>query len=114
MPTLQTEDEGYKADHDQALDSDNEDDDEYDSSSDSDGGLVMQRRKSATKQLSTSGGGGSSLAAALAAQAARRKERRGTGLSVRSKGSKKSSRSGSNNTMKKVRTRDSIEERRES
>jgi hypothetical protein len=78
-------DEGYTAD-DNVLDSDGD----YDSSSDSDGGLVMSRRKSATKapRVSTSS----------------RTERRGTGLSVRSK---KSSRSGSSNTMKKVRTRDS-------
>ncbi|KAK3050472.1 hypothetical protein LTR09_008383 [Extremus antarcticus] len=78
-------DEGYTAD-DNVLNSD----EEYDSSSDSDGGLVMSRRKSATK--------------AVRDNASAIKERRGTGLSVRSK---KSSRSGSSNTMKKIRTRDS-------
>ena len=87
-------DEGYAPDAEQALDS--EPDDEYDSSSDSDGGLVMSRRKSKTP----------SLGATLGALGS--KERRGTGLSIRSK---KSSRSGSNNTMKKVRTRDSEDER---
>lgn len=88
-------DEGYSPDADQALDSE-DDDDVYDSSSDSDGGLLMSRRKSKTPSN------------AARAQA-HSKERRGTGLSARSK---KSSRSGSNNTMKKVRTRDSEDERR--
>lgn len=80
-------DEGYSPDGDQALDSDNEDD--FDSSSDSDGGLVMSRRKSKTPAIPGNGGSGS-LAAAR---------------------TRKSSRSGSNNTMKKVRTRDSEDER---
>jgi [calcium/calmodulin-dependent protein kinase] kinase len=79
---------GYFLDHDAALNSDC--DDTYDSSSDSDGGLVMSRRKSATKQAPLPP-----------------KQRRGTSLSTHSK---KSSRSGSNNTMKKVRTRESSDE----
>ena len=82
-------DDGYIGD-DNVLNSD-EDDEAYDDSSDSDGGLVMSRRKSATKAFGEAA-----------------KERRGTGLSVRSK---KSSRSGSSNTMKKIRTRDSEEGR---
>lgn len=89
-------DEGYSPDqeatwgglHDDSEDSDSDD------SSDSDGGLIMSRRKSADKR--------SQAAAGLAVQ-----ERRGTGFSVMSK---KSSRSGSNNTMRKVRTRESVEE----
>lgn len=85
-------DEGYTPDLEQPLDSD--DDEEYDSSSDSDGGLVMSRRKSKVSDSGRNTG--------LAAPG--HKERRGTGLSSRSK---KSSRSGSSNTVKKVRTRDS-------
>jgi len=116
-PTFLTElvedEEGYSPDHDDtALDSDNDDDYDDESSSDSDGGLVMRRRRSAggNKQLHHSNSSSSprtgSLAAAL--EAAHSKQRRGTGLS---RGSKRSSRSGSNNTMKKVRTRDSEDER---
>lgn len=118
-PTFRTElvedEEGYSPDRDEtALDSDNDDDDddyEDESSSDSDGGLVMRRRRSGGgKQLHHSNSSSSprtgSLAAAL--EAAHAKQRRGTGLS---RGSKRSSRSGSNNTMKKVRTRDSEDER---
>jgi serine/threonine protein kinase len=116
-PTLSTElvedEEGYSPDRDEtALHSDNEDDYDDESSSDSDGGLVMRRRRSGgnTKQLQHSNSSSSprtgSLAAAL--EAAHAKQRRGTGLS---RGSKRSSRSGSNNTMKKVRTRDSEDER---
>ena len=98
---------GYSPDHEGELaldDGDEEvldDDDEYYSSSDSDGGLVMSRRRSAGNKpmYSSSPRGIGSLDAAP-----RSKQRRGTGLS---KGSKRSSRSGSNNTMKKVRTRDS-------
>ncbi|KAK4610894.1 Serine/threonine-protein kinase ssp1 [Fulvia fulva] len=89
-------DEGYIPDQEAALNS--EPDDMYDSSSDSDGGLVMSRRRSAAKQ-----GHGLIVSAEVP------KHRRGTGLSARSK---KSSRSGSNNTMKKVRTRDSVDESR--
>jgi hypothetical protein len=109
---LVEDEEGYSPDHDEmALDSDNEDDYESESSSDSDGGLVMRRRRSGGgKQLHHSNSSSSprtgSLAAAL--EAAHSKQRRGTGLS---RGSKRSSRSGSNNTMKKVRTRDSEDER---
>ncbi|KAK0270135.1 hypothetical protein LTR35_014383 [Friedmanniomyces endolithicus] len=89
---------------------DDDDDDMYDSSSDSDGGLVMTRRRSKTAaappSLSTSG---DLLAAALERPAnpgvgVGGKERR---MSARSK---KSSRSGSTHTVKKVRTRDSGEE----
>jgi serine/threonine protein kinase len=115
-PTFRTElvedEEGYSPDRDEtALDSDNDDDYEDESSSDSDGGLVMRRRRSGGgKQLHHSNSSSSprtgSLAAAL--EAAHSKQRRGTGLS---RGSKRSSRSGSNNTMKKVRTRDSEDER---
>jgi [calcium/calmodulin-dependent protein kinase] kinase len=80
-------DEGYTADDpDVALNSD-EEEGEYDDSSDSDGGLVMSRRRSATKAPPDS--------------AAR--DRREAALSLRSK---KSSRSGSSNTMKKVRSQD--------
>lgn len=96
-------DEGYNPDEDTALDSDN---DEYDSDTDSDGGLVMSRRKSVTKMALSSSPRNTSLSAALEAH---HKQRRGTNFS---RSSKKSSRSGSNNTMKKVRTRDSIDERR--
>lgn len=88
------EDEGYAGDG--AIDSDEEDDD-YEDSSDEDGGLQMIRRKS----IPSSGHAiGSSN---------RHRTRRETGLSAFSK---KSSRSGSNNTMKKVRTRE--EDERES
>ena len=93
-------DEGYTPDNpDNAITSD--DDGSYDSSSDSDGGLVMHRRKSAAKQTSPNDNEGSSQPKRLP----------GTGLSANSK---KSSRSGSSNTMKKVRTHDSIHERRRS
>jgi [calcium/calmodulin-dependent protein kinase] kinase len=82
-------DDGYTADNnEEALNSDN--DEYYDDSSDSDSGLVMSRRKSATK-----------------APPDLTKERRGKALSIRSK---KSSRSGSSNTMKKVRSQESGDE----
>jgi len=101
---LVEDEEGYSPDHEEnALDSDN---DEYESSSDSDGGLVMQRRKSATKPLLSLSPRNGGLSAAL--EAAQLKQRRGTGVS---RSSRKSSRSGSNNTMKKVWTRDSEDER---
>lgn len=101
---LAEEEAGYSPDQEEvALDSDDE---EYDSSSDSDGGLVMSRRRSAGRQMFSSSPRNGGLAAAL--EAAHEKQRRGTGLS---KGSKRSSRSGSNNTMKKVRTRDSEDDR---
>ncbi|PPJ60415.1 hypothetical protein CBER1_11487 [Cercospora berteroae] len=80
-------DEGYTPDEEATTTSDGED--EFDSDSDSDGGLVMSRRKSPAKALPI------------------QKERRGTDHSHRSR---KSSRSGSNNTMKKVQTRDSSDE----
>ncbi|KAK5688853.1 hypothetical protein LTS10_000832 [Elasticomyces elasticus] len=92
------EEEGYSPDKEEVVDSDN-DDDVYDSSSDSDGGLVMSRRKSKTSTT------GEMLAAAL-----ERPNAKGRRFSARSK---KSSRSGSTNTMKKVRTRDSEDERRQ-
>jgi len=80
-------DEGYTADNpDVALNSD-EEEGEDDDSSDSDGGLVMSRRRSATKAPTDSAA----------------KDRREAALSPRSK---KSSRSGSSNTMKKVRSQD--------
>jgi [calcium/calmodulin-dependent protein kinase] kinase len=91
-------DEGYSPDQEATFYGGLHDDsDSEDSSSDSDGGLVMSRRKSAGK------GSGQALHVV--------QERRGTGLSMRSK---KSSRSGSNNTMRKVRTRESFEEGRRS
>ncbi|KAM3420821.1 hypothetical protein BST61_g4065 [Cercospora zeina] len=80
-------DEGYTPDEEATATSDGED--EFASDSDSDGGIVMSRRKPPAKALPM------------------KKERRGTGHSSRSK---KSSRSGSNNTMKKVRTRESGDE----
>jgi [calcium/calmodulin-dependent protein kinase] kinase len=83
-------DEGYTADNpDMALNSDEEE--YYDDSSDSDGGLVMSRRKSAAKAPPDSTA----------------KDRRDAALPLRSK---KSSRSGSSNTMKKVRSQDSENE----
>ena len=91
-PEQEAHDEGYVADDpDNALNSDDEE--EYDSSSDSDGGLVMSRRKSAAK--------GPSLVVAV--ESSKEGQRR-TSLTARSR---KSSRSGSSNTMKKVRSRDS-------
>jgi SNF1-activating kinase 1 len=95
-------DDGYAPDQEQPLDSDNEED--YESSSDSDGGLVMSRRKSKGSSNPDMNHGHGGLADGTGL-----KERRGTGLSARSK---KSSRSGSNNTMKKVpvRTLDSKDE----
>jgi len=89
--TAETDDEGYHPDH--AIDSDNDQD--YESSSDDDGGLTMMRRKSAVQ------GPGRSMSITNA-QLARYRERRDT---AGSRISKKSSRSGSNNTMKKVRSR---------
>nr|OQO28679.1 hypothetical protein B0A51_05719 [Rachicladosporium sp. CCFEE 5018]OQO31927.1 hypothetical protein B0A51_01122 [Rachicladosporium sp. CCFEE 5018] len=88
-----------------AVSSDNDDSD-YESSSDSDGGLVMRRRKSAVKTSFSSSPRNPGISSMLEAQ---HKARRGTGAS---RASKKSSRSGSSNTMKKVRTRDSEEEKR--
>lgn len=102
------DEEGYSPDQEETiLDSEAEDGSDYESSSDSDGGLVMRRRRSGGgKNLPSTSPRHSSLAAAL--EAVHSKQRRGTGLS---RGSKRSSRSGSNNTMKKVRTRDSEDER---
>ena len=74
------DDEGYTADPDSAVNSD----DDYDSSSDSDGGLVMSRRKSADKRLPPQPV----------------KERRASARS------RKSSRSGSGGTMMKVPTKE--------
>lgn len=97
-------DDGYTADDNDKAFSDGGED--YDSSSDSDGGLLMQRRRSTAKQASPSDNtnDNASLSALRGV-----KQRRGTGLSSRSK---KSSRSGSSNTMTKVRSRDSQDERR--
>lgn len=93
-PTAMEEvfDDGYSPDHERPVGSDES---EYDESSDSDGGLVMTRRRSKVSNPDSSSRVQSNY-----------KERRGTGLSTRSK---KSSRSGSNNTMKKVCRRDSGE-----
>lgn len=85
-------DDGYSPDHEQPLDSDGS---EYDDSTDSDGGLVMTRRRSKVSNSESSSHVQSNY-----------KERRGTGFSTRSK---KSSRSGSNNTMKKVHRQESGE-----
>lgn len=79
-------DEGYTADDNVAVQGDEEE--FYDDSSDSDGGLVMSRRKSAPKAPPESAA----------------KDRREASLTLRSR---KSSRSGSSNTMKKVRSQDS-------
>ncbi|TKA81560.1 hypothetical protein B0A55_03002 [Friedmanniomyces simplex] len=109
------EDDGGDGDGD-----DDEDDDMYDDSSDSDGGLVMTRRKSKTGGNQASAGdmlaaalgerGPMNTAVAVGGNAAESgKERRPSALSARSK---KSSRSGSSHTMKKVRTRESEEEER--
>lgn len=101
-------DEGFNPDGDTALDSDNDadaDDDDYGSGSDtdSDGGLVMSRRKSTAKALHRSSSPRNpGLFPALDPSGAH-KQRRGTGLSH---GSIKSSRSGSNNTMKKYWSRE--------
>lgn len=82
------------------------DDEDYDSSSDSDGGLVMSRRKSIARP---NGGMAAALeASAAAAAAAASSHRSGDGSPT----PRKSTRSGSNHTMKKVRTRDSIDDRR--
>ncbi|WPG98269.1 serine/threonine-protein kinase ssp1 [Acrodontium crateriforme] len=91
-------DDGYHPDRDSALESD--DADAYDSSSDSDGGLLMPRRKSISKRVPSITSHEGSLATALS---------QANNLPLHSK---KSSRSGSNNTMKKIRTRDSEDERR--
>ena len=82
-------DDGYMADDADNVVS-NDSDEYYDDSSDSDGGLVMTRRRSAIKQPADTP----------------TKERR-EALSIRSK---KSSRSGSSNTMKKVRSHESSDE----
>ncbi|EME84456.1 uncharacterized protein MYCFIDRAFT_210882 [Pseudocercospora fijiensis CIRAD86] len=89
---------GYSPDQEEDAAVNSDCDEEFDSSSDSDCGLLMSRRKSAAKQ------GGHGGSAPLGVQ---KKARRGTGVSTRSK---KSSRSGSNNTMKKIRTRESSDE----
>lgn len=95
-PQYSFEDDGYAIDSDGDDDiDDDDDDDEYEDSSDEDGGLQMMRRRSIPQ--STSHGLGTSM---------RNRTRRETGLSAFSK---KSSRSGSNNTMKKVRTREDDE-----
>ncbi|KAK5110769.1 hypothetical protein LTR62_005646 [Meristemomyces frigidus] len=109
-PPDEAVDDGYTPETEQALSSDNEDD--YDSSSDSDGGLVMRRRKSKSSATAANAGLGSSGTTGPAMpdpSPARSHRRTATALSPPSK---KSSRSGSNATMKKVRTRDSEEERR--
>jgi len=75
-------------------DDDDDDDDDYESSSDSDGGLVMSRRKSSAR------------AAVVGAQ----QTQSGSAIAVDGDApleTRRSSRSGSSNTMKKVRTQDS-------
>lgn len=92
-------DEGYSPDIDRPFSSDN--DEEYVSSSDdSDGGLVMQRQK----PIATAIAKATTAAKVDDSDIVRTNERRRSGLVARSR---KSSRSGSSNTMKKVRTRDS-------
>jgi serine/threonine protein kinase len=92
-----TEDDGYTGDN--AIESEESD---YDDSSDEDGGLQMMSRRSAL--IAPPAGGRSSLGVSPSHFA--RHPRRSTGSSAFSK---KSSRSGSNNTMKKVRTHDDSE-----
>lgn len=90
------EDDGYSGDN--AIESDES---EYEDSSDDDGGLQMVRRRSAP--LTPSGGRGLGVSSTSYSS---RHPRRGTGSSAFSK---KSSRSGSNNTMKKIRSHDESE-----
>lgn len=90
-PFAVPDDDGYVGDH--AVDS--EDEDEYDDSSDDDGGLQMVRRRSIPLNTRASFG-----AASLKSYRPRR-ETGASGFSI------KSSRSGSNNTMKKVRSHSS-------
>lgn len=90
VPVL--EEDGYSGDN--AIESD---DDDYEDSSDDDGGLQMVRRRSAP--FTPSGGKGLGVSSSYFS----RHPRRGTGSSAFSK---KSSRSGSNNTMKKIRSHD--------
>ncbi|CAD0108982.1 unnamed protein product [Aureobasidium uvarum] len=91
VPVL--EDDGYTGDN--AIESDESD---YEDSSDDDGGLQMVRRRSAP--LTPSGGRGLGVSSTSYFP---HNPRRGTGSSAFSK---KSSRSGSNNTMKKIRSHD--------
>ncbi|KAI5246704.1 kinase-like protein [Aureobasidium subglaciale] len=91
VPVL--EDDGYSGDN--AIESD---EDDYEDSSDDDGGLQMVRRRSAP--FTPSGGRGLGVSSTSYFP---RHSRRGTGSSALSK---KSSRSGSNNTMKKIRSHD--------
>lgn len=95
VPVL--EEDVYSGDNAVESDEDEFDDDDYEDSSDDDGGLQMVRRRSAP--LTASGGRGLGVSTSYFS----RHPRRGTGSSAFSK---KSSRSGSNNTMKKVRTHD--------
>lgn len=92
-PFVGLDDDGYAGDD--AVDSD-EDEYDYDDSSDDDGGLQMVRRRS-IPQSKRGSFGSSSLRTS-------HRPRRETGSSAFSK---KSSRSGSNNTMKKVRSHES-------
>ncbi|CAD0089090.1 unnamed protein product [Aureobasidium mustum] len=94
VPVL--EDDGYSGDN--AIESGDSD---YEDSSDDDGGLQMVRRRSAP--LTPSGGRGLGVSSTSHFS---RPPRRGTGSSAFSK---KSSRSGSNNTMKKIRSHDESE-----
>jgi len=86
VPVL--EEDGYSGDN--VFESD---DDDYEDSSDEDGGLQMIRRRSAPQ--TPSGGRGLGVSTSYF----QHNQRRGTGSSAFSK---KSSRSGSNNTMKKI------------
>ncbi|KAG9926766.1 kinase-like protein, partial [Aureobasidium melanogenum] len=88
------EDDGYSGDN--VIESGES---EYEDSSDDDGGLQMVRRRSAP--LTSSGGRG--LGVSSTSSYMSHHPRRGTGSSAFSK---KSSRSGSNNTMKKIRSHD--------
>ncbi|KAI4719054.1 kinase-like protein [Aureobasidium sp. EXF-10727] len=92
-PCRVLEDDGYSGDN--AIESDESD---YEDSSDDDGGLQMVRRRSAP--LTPSGGRGLGVSSTSSYP---HNTRRGTGSSAFSK---KSSRSGSNNTMKKIRSHD--------
>lgn len=96
-PYSSYDEDAYMEDH--AVDSD-EDDDEYEDSSDEDDGLQMVRRRSIPHSVKRGfGTNGTHLSS--------HRHRRETGSSAFPK---KSSRSGSNNTMKKVRTNESVVE----
>ena len=96
-PYQEQPEEHYSAEDPRNIALGSDEDDDYDSSSDSDGGLVMSRRKiSNAKPPLTSTDDQTQL-----------KPRRGSALSA---SAEKSSRSGSNNTMRKISTGESEDE----